>query len=1058
MEEFSFDIVMLIIAIASLIAAVLAIIVPLLIKRRKVIKKYYSVVWKNSPSLKLEDLIGIGKFHDYYEREEDSKILENIKQNNNLLVIGRSLSGKSRAIYEVLKKMNLDVTVPSCVDIDTQDFCIPWHIQFWRSKIIIIDDLHEFVDKRNFKHLLNLYLQKSINIIGTCRSNGEYEIFKEKMKELQIDLSYIFGDNIVNIKDISEVEAKKIAKRINKSWDNIVFDGTIGSIFLETPIKLKDRKKFITFDAFNIYDFESILQASDPIPFRPDGPRIPDFEIEDWLFIPIKAQEIYKIVQEGEVVILGGKPATGKTVISRYIGFKYLKSMVNNVYYIDFPNLNTKEKETVLDDLNKIIKNPKFKNLKIGINSPLFIFENVHDPELIKLQFGKKSFINSLKALNGRVKIILTTRGNISEKSPFSWIKEKNRINLDELPSINKEIIDGILNKFNIKREENGLAPIKWEPIDEPENLWLLGLFLRISEYSKNQTLTDLKRDSDVFKNEILKYYKNNFNFPPKKVLVVMLILSTFSRYEIYIEEDFILKYALEEFGGLNPKNTKEILNELVLKNEILSKERKTSDITIENFEYRIPHIKLAEILQEYWVDDITNKKLDNSLKKYFEHGKNASLLGENLWQHGKFKKAIKCFKLVEIENTTIESILSKYKFNIKVSDKHVSSIELSHNKLTEIPKELACFSKIRELKLNWNQIREIENLKSLKNLRSLELKSNKISNIKGLEGLNNLNQLNLSENNISEIKNLESLIKLEILDLSHNKIKEIKNLNHLIKVKILNLSHNPIKLIKNLKDLTKLEIFNLRDSNILKVENLESLTNLRLLDLRDNKISEVSRLESLPNLKVIDLSGNKISEIKGLDKLNNVEIIKPLIKEDEETLSYNLLFKILLIGDSGVGKTSFARRYCYGFFKADTKSTIGVDFYKKSINLMDKTISLTIWDMGGEERFRSLLPLYCKGALGAFFLYDTTNPATLDNLPEWITMLRKISGNIPIMLIGSKIDLGEYRKIPKEKGILVAKKFNFSSFGEISSKAGINVEEVFEILSKSVFENLGST
>jgi len=121
---------------------------------------------------------------------------------------------------------------------------------------------------------------------------------------------------------------------------------------------------------------------------------------------------------------------------------------------------------------------------------------------------------------------------------------------------------------------------------------------------------------------------------------------------------------------------------------------------------------------------------------------------------------------------------------------------------------------------------------------------------------------------------------------------------------------------------------------------------------------------------------------------------------------------------------------------------------------LQQKKIKLQIWDVGGEERFRFLLPTYCLGANAAFLLYDITRPQTLDNISEWVNIVRQKGGNIPIMLVGSKIDLAEeQREITREFGIQIAEKQKMASFGEISSKTGQNVTKTFEVLTELTLE-----
>jgi len=168
----------------------------------------------------------------------------------------------------------------------------------------------------------------------------------------------------------------------------------------------------------------------------------------------------------------------------------------------------------------------------------------------------------------------------------------------------------------------------------------------------------------------------------------------------------------------------------------------------------------------------------------------------------------------------------------------------------------------------------------------------------------------------------------------------------------------------------------------------------------------------------------------------------------------YDYTFKILLLGDASVGKTSFTKRYCYNIFNPSERLTIGVDFHVKTIELNDSKIKLQIWDVGGEERFRFLLPTYCLGANAAFLLYDITRPSTLDNISEWMTIVRQKGGPIPIMLVGSKIDLSKSsRQVQRDYGIQIAEKNKMASFVEISAKDNINVDDAFKVLTEMTLE-----
>ncbi|MHA1805822.1 MAG: Rab family GTPase [Promethearchaeota archaeon] len=169
---------------------------------------------------------------------------------------------------------------------------------------------------------------------------------------------------------------------------------------------------------------------------------------------------------------------------------------------------------------------------------------------------------------------------------------------------------------------------------------------------------------------------------------------------------------------------------------------------------------------------------------------------------------------------------------------------------------------------------------------------------------------------------------------------------------------------------------------------------------------------------------------------------------------SYDYTFKILLLGNATVGKTCFTKRYCYNIFNPSERLTIGVDFHVKTIELKGRKIKLQIWDIGGEARFRFLLPTYCLGANAAFLLYDITRTSTLENVHEWISIVRQKAGPIPIMLIGAKIDLSpKEREISREYGIQIAEKNDIAAFAEISSKNNINIDESFNTLTRLTLE-----
>jgi Ras-related protein Rab-14 len=155
--------------------------------------------------------------------------------------------------------------------------------------------------------------------------------------------------------------------------------------------------------------------------------------------------------------------------------------------------------------------------------------------------------------------------------------------------------------------------------------------------------------------------------------------------------------------------------------------------------------------------------------------------------------------------------------------------------------------------------------------------------------------------------------------------------------------------------------------------------------------------------------------------------------------------FKLIIAGDGGVGKTTLVDRYVNGTFKDNTRITLGVQFMVKRLNIDGNPIDLQIWDFGGEDRFRFILPAYCRGAHGAIFMYDVTNPASLFHIDQWLPVLRSQGGKFPIIMGGTKADLENDKKVPIEEARSVAHRSGVFAPIEVSSKTGQNVDALFE-------------
>lgn len=172
----------------------------------------------------------------------------------------------------------------------------------------------------------------------------------------------------------------------------------------------------------------------------------------------------------------------------------------------------------------------------------------------------------------------------------------------------------------------------------------------------------------------------------------------------------------------------------------------------------------------------------------------------------------------------------------------------------------------------------------------------------------------------------------------------------------------------------------------------------------------------------------------------------------------------VVLIGDSGVGKSNLVSRFTRNEFNLESKSTIGVEFTTRSIQVDTKTIKAQIWDTAGQERYRAITSAYYRGAVGALLVYDISKHQTYENVGRWLKELRDHADtNIVVMLVGNKSDLRHLRAVPTEE----AKQFaaeNGLSFIETSALDASNVElsfqriltEIYRIVSNKALENSG--
>ena len=168
----------------------------------------------------------------------------------------------------------------------------------------------------------------------------------------------------------------------------------------------------------------------------------------------------------------------------------------------------------------------------------------------------------------------------------------------------------------------------------------------------------------------------------------------------------------------------------------------------------------------------------------------------------------------------------------------------------------------------------------------------------------------------------------------------------------------------------------------------------------------------------------------------------------------YDMIFKIVLIGDTSVGKTNILSKYLSNEFDPDSKATVGVEFGTRDFQIENNKVKVQIWDTAGQERYRSITNAYYKGAKGSLLVYDITNPKTFENLDKWLSDLKaNAEEKISVVLIGNKSDLEEERQISIEQGKEKAAFFKLA-FMETSALNGNNIEKAFNELITDVYKN----
>lgn len=173
---------------------------------------------------------------------------------------------------------------------------------------------------------------------------------------------------------------------------------------------------------------------------------------------------------------------------------------------------------------------------------------------------------------------------------------------------------------------------------------------------------------------------------------------------------------------------------------------------------------------------------------------------------------------------------------------------------------------------------------------------------------------------------------------------------------------------------------------------------------------------------------------------------------------NYDYIYKVLLLGDSAVGKTCFLLRYADDTFNDNHISTIGLDYRLKMVKMEnEKIVKTQIWDTAGQDRFRAITKNYYKGAHGIILIYDVTNKQSFVNIKNWVIQIREnTTDKVKIALVGNKIDEEELRKVSSSEGEKLSLEYDLRFF-ETSAKKNIGVQETFDYLVKEIYlENHG--
>ena len=188
-------------------------------------------------------------------------------------------------------------------------------------------------------------------------------------------------------------------------------------------------------------------------------------------------------------------------------------------------------------------------------------------------------------------------------------------------------------------------------------------------------------------------------------------------------------------------------------------------------------------------------------------------------------------------------------------------------------------------------------------------------------------------------------------------------------------------------------------------------------------------------------------------DKENGLDFKYEILPEDQT--NFDLSFKLIVIGDSGVGKSCLTNNAVKNIFDDAYNATVGFEFFTFNVKINDKIVKLQIWDTCGQELYRSLITNFYRNSSLAIMVYAINNKDTFENIEMWLRELRTHSNpDAKVFLIGNKVDLENQRQVDKEKGEQFCKENKLSLFLESSAKTGVNAQKIFIQAAKTLYDD----